>query len=141
MDEQGRQDPIKGLVELNKLVHEPRRFGILNALAKAGDLGLGYLRLITGLSQGNLAAHLRKLEEADLIEVRRRTILRRPYSRVYITEAGREALRAHWRRLKDLEKEIEKWQPSVEEDKGNLTDEDVAVLFRSERTEERTTDD
>lgn len=113
MNGSDRPDPVRELVELNKIVHEPRRFGILNALNKAGDLGFIYLRRVTGLSQGNLVTHLRKLEDAGLIEIHKRTILRRPYSRVYITDAGREAFTNHWRRLKNLvDVEMEGWRPS-----------------------------
>ena len=117
MTEYKTPKPIKDIAELDKLIHEPRRFAVLNALARAGNLGYTFLRHITGLSQGNLATHLRKLEEADFIEIRRRYIMRRQYSRIYITEAGRAALNRHWQSLRDLEEQMKNWLPS---DEGEL---------------------
>jgi DNA-binding MarR family transcriptional regulator len=128
-----KEEPIRNLVELDKLVHEPRRFGIMNALNRTGDLGLNTLRRITGLTQGNLATHLRKLEDAGLIEIRRRTILRRPYSRVFITDEGRAAITSHWQRLNDLEKEVARWLPADVSADDDLSSEEYAALSPEDR--------
>ena len=135
MNGSDRPDPVKELVELDKIVHEPRRFGILNALNEAGNLGSIYLRRVTGLSQGNLATHLRKLEDAGLVEIRKHTILRRPYLRVHITDAGRKALTSHWRRLKDLEREMKGWRPS-DDPEVDFSGEEYTSLSRGRRGNE-----
>lgn len=134
MSNQQQQEPIRDLVELDKLIHEPRRFGIMNALDRAEEIGFGYLKRITGLSQGNLAAHLKKLEDAGMIEVRRRTILGKTLVRVYITEEGRKALKSHWESLQHLRQEVGYWEPSSEDD--DLTDEEKKVLFGDNRKAE-----
>lgn len=113
-------NPIKQLAALDKTVFEPRRFAILSALRRAGHIGYVALQGVTGLSQGNLASHLRKLEEAGLLEVRKRFVGRRPNSRVFITEAGREAFDGYVRKYLDLLKEVEEdWQPPRDDYEGS----------------------
>ena len=112
-------NPIGQLAALDKTVFEPRRFAILSALRKAGDMGYVVLREISGLSQGNLATHLRKLEDAGLVEIRKRFVRRRPNSRVFMTAAGREAYDGCVRRYLDLLKEVEEeWQPPSDDHEG-----------------------
>lgn len=115
-------NPTMGLANLDKTVAEPRRFAILVALERMDILDYICLRNTPGLSQGNLATRLRlaKLEGAGLIEIRKRIILRRPNSRVYITDAGRDALAHHRRRLRELLEEARRWQPEEDEEYRHL---------------------
>jgi DNA-binding PadR family transcriptional regulator len=54
------------------------------------------------LSDGNLGAHLLKLEEAGYIGVKKKFILRKPVTLYRMTEAGRKALGEYVRALKTL---------------------------------------
>jgi DNA-binding MarR family transcriptional regulator len=141
MSSGSKSDPIKDLADLDKIVHEPRRFAILNALSSNGDLGVNTLRRATGLTTGNLAAHLRKLEDAGLIEIRRRTILRRPYTRAFITDEGRKTVQSHWRRLDDLKEQVERWRPADAGVDDDLSSEEYAALSREDREDTHTPND
>ena len=123
-----RLNPIRCIAELDKLLHEPTRLAILSALSRApGGLGYTFTRHVLGKTQGNLATHLQKLEAAGLIEIHRRYIMRRQYSRIYITETGSAAVEDHWRELWDLHSRLERWTPAVEEG-GDLTQEQFEAL-------------
>ncbi len=68
------------------------------------SLGTSTCRLkeLLGGTDGNLGAHLRRLEEAAYVEVRKEFQQRRPVSWYRLTRQGREALEAHVRGLRDL---------------------------------------
>ena len=76
-------------------------FTALDACASADFL---FLHRLTGLTVGNLSAHLAKLEEAQLVTVDKQFIGRIPNTQAAITKEGRAALRRHWRGLQRLRK-------------------------------------
>lgn len=90
------------LSALDKLVHEPHRFAILHVLARIEKADYAYLQRITGLTMGALAAHIGRLEDAGLIEVRKEFVLRRPKTWVLATQAGERAVEEHWQRLEKI---------------------------------------
>ena len=93
----------RDLEGVDDLVHEPRRFAILNMLS--GDLesvDYRYIQGVLGLTSGNLSRHLAKLEEGGLIEVLKEFVLKRPRTRVRLTKAGRTAVERHWELLQKL---------------------------------------
>lgn len=111
------------MADLNKVVHEPRRFAILNALWYGGGTqDYVFLRRITGLTQGNLATHLRKLEDAGLIELEKTFLYRRPKTRVVITEAGKTAVENGWRHLESIKQELENGRAPELGDEGDKTE-------------------
>lgn len=81
--------------KVDRLVYEPVRFMILEKLIAAGGVDFSYLakalRQEIMLTDGNLAGHLLKLEEAKYIRAKRRFVNRRPTTTYSITNAGREA--------------------------------------------------
>jgi len=46
-------------------------------------------------SQGNLSVHLRKLEDAGYVAIEKSFLIRKPVTRVHLTNAGREAFVAY----------------------------------------------
>ncbi|TET51928.1 MAG: transcriptional regulator, partial [Anaerolineales bacterium] len=54
-----------------------------------------FLRDLLGLTDGNLGAHLRTLEDAGYVGVEKAFVARRPKTRVAATSEGREAFAAH----------------------------------------------
>ena len=98
------KSPIQREMEsVDDLVHDPRRLTILNILDGGLDSAdYTYLRGITGMTSGNLTRHLARLEEAGLVGISKEFVLRRPKTRVRITDAGRAALEEHWRTLQKL---------------------------------------
>jgi DNA-binding MarR family transcriptional regulator len=78
-------------VEIERLVHEPARLKILAYLSVVEGADFVFLISRTGLSMGNLSAHMSKLEKAGYIEVEKEIKDNRPHTMLSLTNAGREA--------------------------------------------------
>jgi DNA-binding MarR family transcriptional regulator len=76
----------------DRLVYERVRLGIMSALAVNERLTFNELKSLFDVSDGNLSAHARKLEEAGYIECTKSFEGRRPKSEYRITATGRKAL-------------------------------------------------
>ena len=88
--------------ELDRLVHERMRLGIVSALAAEECLSFGDLKAILKTSDGNLSVHARKLEDAGYIEVNKGFEDRKPRTEYSLTSKGREALKAYINRMETL---------------------------------------
>lgn len=78
--------------KFDRLVYERVRLGIMSALAVNERLTFNELKSLFDVSDGNLSAHARKLEEAGYLECNKSFEGRRPKSEYRITAAGRKAL-------------------------------------------------
>jgi DNA-binding MarR family transcriptional regulator len=76
----------------DRLIYERVRLGIMSALATNDELTFNELKALFDVSDGNLGAHARKLEEAGYIGCSKSFEARRPKSRYRITAVGRKAL-------------------------------------------------
>ena len=79
-------------LELDRLVHERMRLGILSALAAEASLSFIELREILRTTDGNLSVHARKLEDAEYIRCEKSFEGRMPKSEYRLTAQGRRAL-------------------------------------------------
>jgi DNA-binding MarR family transcriptional regulator len=104
-------EPFEELAGLDRVVHEPARLALLTALSVLSRADFVYLRRLTGLSKGNLSNHLAKLEEAELVQIEKQFIGKRPNTEVRLTPKGRTAIERHWQQLENLSKSAQKWQP------------------------------
>lgn len=104
---------FKELAGLNRLIHEPARLSILTALSTCKSADFIFLQRITSLSSGNLSSHLTKLERAELIQIEKHFVGKRPQTRVNITNEGRIAIENHWRELENLRERANSWKPKV----------------------------
>jgi len=93
------KDPIRTLLELDRMVHEPARLAILTVLASAGSVEFKFMERVTRLSKGNLNSHATKLEAAGYLEVLKAFRGKVPVTSFRITEQGREALASYWKQL------------------------------------------
>ncbi len=91
---------LRGLLELDRLVHEPARLAILTVLAEADEVEFRFMEAVTGLTRGNLSSHASKLEEAGYITVEKAFRGRTPVTSYRMTDAGREALSTYRERLR-----------------------------------------
>jgi len=74
---------------LERIFHEPNRLAILSALCASDDpMSFTLLRDRCGLTDGNLNRHLKSLEEAGVIRVKKAFIDRKPRTTVSITSRG-----------------------------------------------------
>ncbi len=76
----------------DRLVYERVRLGIMSALAVNEQLTFNELKSLFSVSDGNLSAHARKLEEAGYIVCSKSFAGRRPKSEYRLTPVGRKAL-------------------------------------------------
>ena len=76
----------------DRLVYERVRLGIMSALAVNEQLTFNELKALFQVSDGNLSAHARKLEEAGYIDCSKSFEGRRPKSEYRLTPIGRKAL-------------------------------------------------
>lgn len=78
--------------ELDRLIHERLRLGIVSALAVSDVLSFTDLRKLMGTTDGNLSVHARKLEEAGYVECTKGFDGRIPRTEYRLTPIGRQAL-------------------------------------------------
>jgi DNA-binding HxlR family transcriptional regulator len=83
------------LPELDRLIHERIRLGIVSALATNASLSFNDLKRILKTTDGNLSVHARKLEEAEYISCLKYFEGRVPRTEYRLTANGRRAL-AHY---------------------------------------------
>ncbi len=81
-----------GLPELDRLIHERLRLGIVSALAVNESLTFNDLKKLMNTTDGNLSVHARKLEEAQYITCTKSFQGRVPKTEYRLTAAGRRAL-------------------------------------------------
>lgn len=81
-----------GAVDLDRLIHERMRLGIVSVLAVNESLSFNELKAMLGATDGNLSVHARKLEEAGYVECRKSFNGRVPRTDFSLTPAGRRAL-------------------------------------------------
>lgn len=79
----------------DRLVYERVRLGIMSALAVREALTFSELKALFNVSDGNLSAHARKLEEAKYLTCTKSFEDRRPKSVYRLTPLGRSALKRY----------------------------------------------
>jgi DNA-binding MarR family transcriptional regulator len=97
--------------KFDRLVYERVRLGIMSALAVNAQLTFNELKALFDVSDGNLSAHARKLEEAGYIDCSKSFAGRRPKSEYRLTPVGRQAL---YRYLEHIEAVIKATRQSRE---------------------------
>jgi DNA-binding HxlR family transcriptional regulator len=89
-------------LELDRLIHEKLRLGILSALAVNSTLTFNDLKKLLSTSDGNLSVHARKLEEADYLACEKSFEGRMPKTEYKLTSAGRKALERYLDEMESL---------------------------------------
>ena len=85
-----RRSPAFAYEGLDRVIHERARLGVLTSLAShPKGLSFGELKLLCGLTDGNLSRHLRVLERERLITVVKDQRQRRPQTVCRVTAIGR----------------------------------------------------
>jgi DNA-binding HxlR family transcriptional regulator len=88
--------------ELDRLIHERIRLGIVSALAVNRSLTFNELKALLKTTDGNLSVHARKLEEADYIACTKSFAGRLPKTEYRLTAAGRRALERYLNHMEAL---------------------------------------
>jgi DNA-binding HxlR family transcriptional regulator len=82
----------RAALELDRLIHERMRLGIVSALAVDERLSFNDLKSLLRTTDGNLSVHARKLEEAGYIQCDKSFVGRLPKTEYRLTAAGKRAL-------------------------------------------------
>jgi DNA-binding MarR family transcriptional regulator len=93
------------MAELNEIIHQPVRLRIMAALVTletGNEVDFTYLRDLLDVTDGNLGAHLRKLEEAGYIAVNKTFIERKPRTFVSATVEGCKVFQEHVEALESI---------------------------------------
>jgi DNA-binding transcriptional ArsR family regulator len=86
----------------SRLIYERVRLGIMSALATKERLTFNELKSLCDVSDGNLGAHARKLEDAGYVICTKSFEGRRPKSEYRITPAGRDALLRYLEHIEEV---------------------------------------
>ena len=81
--------------DLDRLIHEPVRLGIISALAVNDTMSFNELKDLLKTTDGNLSVHARKLEEGQYIACDKYFEGRMPRTDYRLTAAGRRALETY----------------------------------------------
>ena len=93
------------MAALNETIHQTVRLRIMAALVTLqpnDEVDFAYLRDLLEVTDGNLGAHLRKLEEAGYISINKLFVERKPHTYVSATAAGRKVFKEHVAALESI---------------------------------------
>jgi DNA-binding HxlR family transcriptional regulator len=88
--------------DLDRLIHERIRLGIVSALAVNRSLTFNELKALLKTTDGNLSVHARKLEEADYIVCTKSFDGRLPKTEYRLAAAGKKALERYLNHMEAL---------------------------------------
>lgn len=83
------------LNELDKAFENRVRLGIMSALVVNDYLDYNTLKQLLGVTDGNLASHLKSLEKDAYIHFKKEFIERKPNTKYFATDTGKRAFRKH----------------------------------------------
>lgn len=98
------KNPIE---QLNKVFDSRIRIGIMSALVVNDSLNFNDLKALIDVTDGNLATHLKTLEDNKYINMQKGFIGRKTNTTYSITKAGEKAFRAHLDALEQIIKNLE----------------------------------
>lgn len=93
-------DNLRGIAKVDRIIHEPARLVIAAILYAVDGSDFLYLLRETGLTKGNLSAHLARLEESGYVTIEKSFRGKVPQTMCRLTAEGRAAFRDYRARLK-----------------------------------------
>ena len=95
--------PVRDYLEnINKAFESKARLGIMSVLMVEDRVDFSTLKDTLQLTDGNLASHLRALEDAEYLRVEKQFVGRKPNTTYQATDIGREAFKSHLDALEQL---------------------------------------
>lgn len=88
--------------ELDRVIHERMRLGIVSALAANEKLSFGELKKLLNTTDGNISVHARRLEEVGYVTMQKSFKGRVPLTEYAITKDGRKALERYLNHMEAL---------------------------------------
>lgn len=93
---------LSPIANLNKLFDSRIRIGVMSALMAAESATFNELKALMDVTDGNLATHLKTLEDAGFVKVSKGFIGRKTSTTYTVTKAGDKAFRAHLDALEQI---------------------------------------
>jgi DNA-binding MarR family transcriptional regulator len=94
---------MKNLIgNLNKIFDSRIRLGIMSALIVNAEINFNDLKELIQVTDGNLASHLKTLEESGYVKVKKGFIGRKTNTTYSVTKAGEKAFKAHIEALEQM---------------------------------------
>jgi DNA-binding transcriptional ArsR family regulator len=93
---------LRSVTALDRLIHEPARLLIVTILSTVASADFLFLQRETGLTKGNLSAHLSKLEEAGYVKIEKTFKGKLPLTVCSLTSIGQKALMEYRRQVQDF---------------------------------------
>ena len=90
------------LKDLDKAFENRIRLGIMSSLVVNNYLNFSALKELLGVTDGNLASHLKSLEKSEYIKYRKKFIDRKPNTNYSATTKGKEAFKKHINAIEQL---------------------------------------
>ena len=93
------------MADLDPVIHQPVRLRIMASLASLHETESAeftFLRDLLGLTDGNLGAHVRKLEEEGYLHVEKVFVERKPRTFIALSNKGRKAFKEHVAALESI---------------------------------------
>jgi DNA-binding MarR family transcriptional regulator len=94
--------------QLNKVFDSRVRLGIMGALLVNESMSFNQLKELVGVTDGNLASHLKTLEGNSFIKVEKGFLGRKTNTTYQVTRAGEKAFRSHLEALEQMIKNLGK---------------------------------
>lgn len=88
--------------QLDDIIHSRIRLAIISVLIAVEEAGFKFLKEKVNATDGNLSVHLKKLDEAGYIFVRKEFIDRKPVTSYRLSKKGQEAFKLYVERLENL---------------------------------------
>ena len=82
-------------LKLDRVIHERQRLAIMSLLAATSELSFTDMRDTLGMTDGNLTAHIQKLQEAGYVSVTKSYQAKRPLTTYALTAPGKRAFTAY----------------------------------------------
>jgi DNA-binding MarR family transcriptional regulator len=95
-------DTLRSVTELDRLIHEPARLLVVTILSAVASADFLFLQRETGLTKGNLSAHLSKLEEAGYVKIEKTFKGKLPLTVCSLTPSGKKALTQYRQQLQEF---------------------------------------
>ena len=100
------RDEIYTPDSIDKLIHEPARLSIMTRLYVVESADFLFMMRRTGLTFGNLSAHLNKLEEVGYIDIIKEFVGKKPHTMLKLTNKGRRAFDDYRKKMKQFFNEL-----------------------------------
>ena len=90
------------LKDLDKAFENRIRLGVMSALMVNDFLDFSSLKNLLGVTDGNLASHLKSLEKNKYVKFKKEFLNRKPHTKYYATNKGKEAFKKHINAIEQL---------------------------------------